>query len=242
MITLTVIAVIAIAAIFIIFPGARVLFKGIGNLFIEDMASTPKGAEAVFNEMIQEKRGEYTRSKDILQSLTGALETARSNKEATEKKLVNTEHQCEVLMSKGNEEDAAIMAQDVTILKRKIVIYERQITELEPRVEDSRMIYQTLKQQINQLESEKDVKIEDLKLNLATKNLFNDLDKFRNSSSVSEMMKKVDKSMNKAREQAVGAKSVYDNDLDTKKERIMSKVQDADTDDYLSQLRNKYKK
>lgn len=242
MITLTILVLILIAAILLIFPKARVLFKGIGNLMIEDMAATPKGAEAVFNEMISEKRGEYTKAKDILENLSGALETAKSNRESTQKKLANAEHQCEVLMSKGNEEDAMIMAQDVTTLKKKIVIYDRQIAELEPRVEDAGMIYRTLKQQINQLESEKDVKIEDLKLNLATKNLFNDLDKFRNSSSVSEMMKSVDKSMNKAREQAVGAKTVYDNDLDTKKERIMNKVQDADTDNYMAQLREKYKK
>ena len=43
-----------IGAIFVIFPGTRVLFKGFGNKLVRDMAKTPEGAKAVYDENIKE--------------------------------------------------------------------------------------------------------------------------------------------------------------------------------------------
>ena len=43
-----------LVAAFILFPGLWSLFKGFGKLFIKDMATTPEGARAIYEEQIDE--------------------------------------------------------------------------------------------------------------------------------------------------------------------------------------------
>lgn len=242
MITLTLIGLGLLGLLLIIFPGLRVLLKGLGNKLIEDRAKTPEGAKIIYDENIKEKRKEYSKAKDILNGLTGALETAKINKANSEKKLANAQHQCEVLMQRGQESDAGIMAQDVMEAKKEIKIYESQIAKLEPARDDADRIAVTIQKQLKQLESDKNINVKDLELNLQTKELFDSLDTLRHSKPVVNMLRTVEDGIQETREQAVGAKTVYENQLSTKKERILDKVNDAETDEYLASLRDKYKK
>ena len=67
----------------ILFPefrrGLKVLVSGILGVFVKDLAKTPEGAEAVYNEAIEEERELYRKACDVLNKASGEYQTAQKN-------------------------------------------------------------------------------------------------------------------------------------------------------------------
>lgn len=67
-------AVVFVLAL-IVFPGVRgklkVLVGGFLNIFVEDMAKTPEGAKAVFQQAIEEVQERYNKAGDTLNRFVG---------------------------------------------------------------------------------------------------------------------------------------------------------------------------
>jgi phage shock protein A len=242
MVTLITLGVIVFLVLLVIFPKLRVLIKGLVNVFVEDAAKTPEGAKAVYNEAIEQAKKDYTRAADTLQKFVGALETSKNNKARAEKELADADHACQVLMSQGNESDATLKAQEVMLHRKEIETYSAQIAKLEPSVEEAKNIATTFQKQIKELQVKKEMNVKDLELNIQNKVLYDSLDELRHSKPINNLLKSVEEGVVEKRELAVGAKEVHENKLSTKLERIDAKVQDAETDNYLASLREKYKK
>ena len=68
------VAVVFVLAL-IIFPGVRgklkVLVGGFLNIFVEDIAKTPEGAKAVFQQAIEEVQERYNKAGDTLNRFVG---------------------------------------------------------------------------------------------------------------------------------------------------------------------------
>jgi hypothetical protein len=122
------------------------------------------------------------------------------------------------------------------------LFYEAQIAKLEPSVEEAKNIATTFQKQIKELQVKKEMNVKDLELNIQNKVLYDSLDELRHSKPINNLLKSVEEGVVEKRELAVGAKEVHENKLSTKLERIDAKVQDAETDNYLASLREKYKK
>ena len=70
--TLLVIIVVAvIALILIMFPESRVLLKGFVRLFIKDRATTVEGAQAVFDQQIDELQDVRDKADEALRVASG---------------------------------------------------------------------------------------------------------------------------------------------------------------------------
>ena len=67
-------AVVFVLAL-IVFPGVRqkirVLVGGFLNIFVEDVAKTPEGAKAVFQQAIEEVQNRYNKAGDTLNRFRG---------------------------------------------------------------------------------------------------------------------------------------------------------------------------
>jgi hypothetical protein len=144
--------------------------------------------------------------------------------------------------SQGNESDATLKAQEVMLHRKEIETYSAQIAKLEPSVEEAKNIATTFQKQIKELQVKKEMNVKDLELNIQNKVLYDSLDELRHSKPINNLLKSVEEGVVEKRELAVGAKEVHENKLSTKLERIDAKVQDAETDNYLASLREKYKK
>ena len=67
----------------VLFPefrrGLKVLASGILGVFVKDLAKTPEGAEAVYNEAIEEERELYRKACDVLNKASGEYQAAQKN-------------------------------------------------------------------------------------------------------------------------------------------------------------------
>ena len=82
-----IIVLTAIGVTLIVSPKARVLVKGFGNLFIEDVARTPQGAKAIYIQAIEEAQKAYGQASDTLNLLAGKLADAKIELDQTAKEL-----------------------------------------------------------------------------------------------------------------------------------------------------------
>ena len=110
------IAVGALAVVFIlaliIFPGVRdklkVLVGGFLNIFVEDMAKTPEGAKAVFQQAIEEVQERYNKAGDTLNRFVGEMSSVQKAITTLQADLKNVEGKCEALVKARNMQDAAV--------------------------------------------------------------------------------------------------------------------------------------
>ena len=106
----------AVALLFVIalvlFPefrrGLKVLVSGILGVFVKDLAKTPEGAEAVYNEAIEEERELYRKACDVLNKASGEYQSAQKNLAKLQEAKKNIEATCERLVRVGREIDARV--------------------------------------------------------------------------------------------------------------------------------------
>lgn len=112
------VAVVFVLAL-IIFPGVRgklkVLVGGFLNIFVEDIAKTPEGAKAVFQQAIEEVQERYNKAGDTLNRFVGEQSSVQKNLNKLYGELKDVESKCESLVRSGNMADAAIFADDKPI-------------------------------------------------------------------------------------------------------------------------------
>lgn len=144
------IAVGALAVVFIlaliIFPGVRdklkVLVGGFLNIFVEDMAKTPEGAKAVFQQAIEEVQERYNKAGDTLNRFVGEMSSVQKAITTLQADLKNVEGKCEALVKARNMQDAAVYS-----ARREEILFEIQqkqsyLQELAPMVQEAKTVYE----------------------------------------------------------------------------------------------------
>ena len=113
--------IVVVLLALIIFPEFRkklkVLVGGFLNVFVEDAAKTPEGANAVFNQAIEEMQDKYNRAANTLNKLSGELKHAEAAVDSITKEIKEVEATCERLVKAGQLNDAEVYA-DVNYLAR----------------------------------------------------------------------------------------------------------------------------
>ena len=108
--TLLIGIVIAVILFALIISGKlRALVKAFLNLFVEDLASTPEGAEALFNQKEEEVEEKFRRADTVYKKVAGQRKRCKDELEDLENRLKTNENQCERLAKAGDEEGLDIM-------------------------------------------------------------------------------------------------------------------------------------
>ena len=83
----------------VLFPEFRkkllVLVRGALNLFVEDKAKTPEGAEAVFTQAINEVEEQYAKASTTYNKLYGKLQRCQEDVVKLDSAIKNAENSCE---------------------------------------------------------------------------------------------------------------------------------------------------
>lgn len=237
------IVIIILAGVFL-FGGSklRVLLKGFVGLFVEDLAKTPEGASAVYNQAIEKSQNDYNTAHNTLQNVAGQLDSTKRNVADTKNKLAKTEEKCEAFAKSGEFEKVELFAQQRDDLLEELDIQIRTVKELEPIFEEAKRISNFLEQKLAKLKKEKVRVINDLKLNKQLKNMYDDMDELKNTTNVDKLLDSVKEGAKNSRETAEGAKVVHGNKLST---RINNADEDAKKlvrNDYVEELRRKHQK
>lgn len=229
----------------VLFPEFRkklkVLTSGFLNMFVEDAAKTPDGANAVFNEAIEEARKKYQKAGDTFSRLSGELNETKNQKKILENNIKTVEAKCESCVSRGDIKNAEIFASQrseyLLDLKRKNECLEK----LTPMVAEAQQIYSVCEKNLNDLRRNKKNTVENIKLNNQLKTMYNDLDELRKDGTTSKLIESVMESSSDLEKEAQGARIVHENKISTKVANAERQIEKTQTDEYIKSLMNKYK-
>ena len=102
------ILVVIFILLLILFPDFRKLCMGWTRLFIKDMATTPEGAEAIYEEKIEEAQNNYNKADNALRVATGRYNNTQDELKHLRTQLTQIEKACEALVQKGDIDNAKI--------------------------------------------------------------------------------------------------------------------------------------
>lgn len=239
-------ALIVVALALVIFPGFRkklkVLAGGFLNIFVEDLAKTPEGARAVYDQAIEEAQTQYNEADDMYRRQAGALDQLRTKIKSLEGELQTTERKCESLVRAGDTVNARVYSQRrteiVTELEQKRT-YER---DLALAVQEVQNIHTLTGERLRKLQAEKKQVIDGMKLDESMKSVLDDLDDLKRSTEVDKMLGTVKDHAADLRKEVQGGMIVHANRASTKISAAERASADAGADEYLASLQAKYGK
>lgn len=228
----------------ILFPEFRnkllVLVRGGLNLFVEDRAKTPEGAEAVFTQAINEAEEQYTKASTTYNKLFGRKQRLQEDVARLDMEIKKAEDACETLAKKGDVNNARVYAERRAELLAEKKLKQSAIEKLVPMVEDAKQIHEEYGKKLRNLKRKKTETVNQMKMNVQMKDLLGDLDELRKDSATDKMLDAVMTGSNDLMEEVSGARAVHENRASTKIARAEQKAAQAQNDEYLDSLLKKY--
>lgn len=237
------VAVVFVLAL-IIFPGARgklkVLVGGFLNIFVEDIAKTPEGAKAVFQQAIEEVQERYNKAGDTLNRFVGEQSSVQKNLNKLYGELKDVESKCESLVRSGNMADAAIFSTRREEILFEISQKEGYLREIEPMVKEAQTVYEAYDKKLRELKKQSRMTVEEMKLRGNMKDLLGDLDELRRDSATDKLLGSVRDGAEDLRKEVDGAIVVHASRTTTKMSMAEKNAAKAQSDAYLQSLATKY--
>ena len=164
----------------VVFPGFRkklkVLVGGFLNIFVEDMAKTPEGARAVYDQAIEVAQKQYNEADNMYKRQAGELDQLRTRITMLKNNLKITEDKCQSLVKSGDIENAKVYAErrsEILAELNQKVNYEH---DLALAVEQVKNIHTLTGNKLRKLQTEKKQVIDGMKLDAIMKSVLDDLD------------------------------------------------------------------
>lgn len=237
-------AAVVFALALIVFPGVRqklkVLVGGFLNIFVEDIAKTPEGAKAVFQQAIEEVQNRYNKAGDTLNRFRGEQASVQRDLSKLHSELQDVEKKCESLVRAGNMVDAAIYSNRREEILFEISQKEGYLRELDPMVREAQTVYEAYDKKLRELKKQSRMTVEEMKLRGNMKDLLGDLDELRRDSATDKLLGVVRDGAEDLRKEVDGAIIVHASRTSTKMSVAEKHAAQAQSDAYLQSLAAKY--
>lgn len=220
----------------------RVLISGFFGLFIQDVAKTPEGAAAVYNEAIAKATNDYAKANNMLQRVSGELKSAEDEKKSSENKLKLTQEKCERFAQNDEWEKVKLFSAEVSDLTESIADLEETIKNLKAACEESKMINTAYENKLTKLKSEKNKTIDGLRRNNQLKAVYDDMNELKSSTDIDKLLGSVKEGLEESKKMATGAGVVHNNRTSTKIAKADEDDKSLKADEYVNELKAKYAK
>ena len=202
--------------ILLMFPQLRVLLKGFGNIFVKDLASTPDGVRALYEEAIDKAQNSYGKACEHLEIIAGKLKMV-------EDKLVKANREAELNMNKAISakkanlmDDAVLFAEEMELRKTEVqtlIVVKKQLEDAKQEAMD---MHTASQKNLKELKAKRDLTLTKLEQNASLKEIYAGLDDLRRDSDLDKLIGHVDDKIAKQDEQVAGMKVLHENKLSTK--------------------------
>ena len=220
----------------------RALGKAFLNLFVEDLASSPEGAEALFNQKLEEVEDKYRRASDVFARIAGERTNCKKQLESLKSKLKTVENRCEQLAQNQDVESLRIKASERADIIEEIKLHEETLVTLEAALKDADDARKACEENLNNLKKQKKQVVTKMKRNRDMKSIYDDLNGIGAGDNTSKLLDKVIERGTDLDNLVTGSKEAYDTKTSTKSRKIDQKLQASENDAYTQSLLSKYKK
>lgn len=226
----------------IMFPGLRTLLKGFMRVFLKDMAATPEGASAIYEEKINDAQDAYNKADDAYKMVSGKLKMKKDELTRLEKQLKSVEQVCESLVKAGNIDAAELKTQERADILVKIENAKTMMSAYEQAKSAAEEAYKGCEKRLRRLQEERNRVVENLKTKQSLKEVYDDLDELKKLTPADKMLDHVREVNSNLDAMVAGAKASHDAKLSTRLEKADEAAKKASTNDYLEALKKKYNK
>ena len=239
---LIIIAVVVILFALAVSGKLRALVKAFLNLFVEDLASTPEGAEALFNQKEEEVEEKFRKADTVYKKVAGQRKRCKEELENLEVKLTTIESQCERLAKAHDEEGLDIKITERADIVEDIDIHKDTLKTLESALKDASEARSACEETLNQIRKKKKQIVTQMKRNRDMKDIYDDLEGIGAGDHTSKLLDKVIERGDDLADIVAGSKEAYETKTSTKAKKVDQRLKSSANDDYKQQLLNKYKK
>lgn len=215
-------------------------FHGRTEAIMAENASTPEGAEDIFNAAIQEKQKKFEQINNLYSEAEGHLDALKSDEYTVYGKLNNAQNNMDRCLDEGNDEDAKYYAAQKVSLEEQLEIIKTRIEKTKVDVAQKKELKTKEFEKLQALKNEKDVTIQQLKSDQARLEAARSLEGISNSET-DRMIEKVREGAKKKKEMANGARISYENSAEAAEYRMQQRERETTIDRVLAEAKAKRK-
>ena len=234
--------IIVIILIFIFFPGARALLKGFIGIFIKDLATTPDGAAAIYREKIEEEQDRYNTASTIYNRAAGKLSMARKHMEELQVKLKKVESECETLVKNNKMDAAALKAEERDEVLSEIRRTDTLIKTYVANERDAKEAYEACEKSLRDIKKEAKEVVDNMRVKEQIKESYEEMDDLKRVRPKDQLIDDIRDKNKDLNAEVEGARAVHESKLSTRLSRAEAEAKKSSSNDYLEQLKNKYKR
>lgn len=235
-------AVIVFILLLVLFPEFRKLFTGFTRVFIKDMATTPEGAAAIYEEKINEAQDKYNKADNALRTASGKLAIEQDKLKALEKKLHETETSCEALVKAGKLDHAQIKADERAEIVSDIERIKELIEAYTIAKNDAMEVHKACDANLRKLKKESREVVENMKVKAQLNEVYDSMDDLKNVTATDKLLDSIKEKNDNLNACVAGARVIHENRTSTKVQKANEQAKKLQSDDYLDSLVKKYNK
>lgn len=239
---LIIIAIALFVLALILFPEFRTLFRGFTRVFIKDMATTPEGAQALYEQKIAEAEESFAKADSAYKKASGKLHTAQNDLKTFKQKLSKVEAACEGFVKDNNMEMAQLKAEEREEILSSIARCEELVKVYTAAVEETRDVYTKWEKRVRDLKREAKEVVENMRTKKQIAEIYDDMDELKVSTATDKLLNDVKEKNKDLNEYAAGAKAVHENRTSTKLDKADAEARKMQTSEYLNSLKARYNK
>ncbi len=241
--TVLVYLVIAVVIIALIASGKlRALLKAFFNLFVEDLAATPEGAEALFNQKEEEVNEKFRKADEVYKKIAGQRKRCKDELTELNAKLVQVEKDCDTLAQAQDEKGLTIKVNVRADIIEEINIHNETLKTLETALKDASEARGACEENLARIRKQRKQVVTQMKRDRDMKDIYDDLEGIGAGDHTSKLLDKVIQRGEDLADHAAGAKEAYETKASTQARQVDKKLSASANDAYKQQLLNKYKK
>lgn len=238
-----VIALIVIILFVLIISGkARTLLKAFVNLFVEDLASTPEGAEALYTQQEEEIQEKFYNADNAFKKVAGQRSRCKSELDTLKEKLKAVEQQCERLAKLGDEEGLDTKVEEREDILENIDLHKQALEKLNVAYKATKESRDICEEALKEVRKERRKVVDQMKQDRDMKEIYDGLEGIGANTHTAKLLNRVRERSTDLNDIANGAKEAYETRLSTRADRVNKRLSSSVNDDYKRQLMDKYKK
>lgn len=239
---LLMIVCIGTGLIFWMFPGARKLLHGFIGMFIRDVATTPEGARALFEDKIEEAMDSYNKADDYYKMMSGKLKMANTELSENKRKLAIVESQCEDLVKANKLELAELKSEQREEILSDIGRCNERIKALTDATDQAKEARDICERNLRDLKKKSKEVVENMKVKQELKQVYDGMDELKNITATDKLLDSVMEKNRSLDEIVEGSKAAHNAKLSTRINRAELEAKKVQSNDYLDSLKKKYNK
>lgn len=238
--TLIWLAVIGFVVILIASGKARALLKGFINIFIEDRAATPEGADALYSSKEDDVRESLRTADEVFRKIAGQLSRYEAELKELENRLPQIEQDSIKLAKRGDRDGLYIKSQERTDVMEEIENHKNIIQKLRGAKDNAERARNDCEANLDRIKKEHKKVVTSLKQNAEMEKIYSDLNGIGADDATTALLEKVKERSQDLDDLVEGSRQQYESKISTRKQRLDERLRHSETDEFAEQLLRHY--